>query len=150
MTFEFLDSCETSDRDAAGAGVWSSVTPSPYSPGDVSAERLPQPRDAWARGGDFTGMFDQPLVAALEQSAASGEGLRTMMGSGNGSPPPTEPTGGDGGRDGGAGAEIMALIGAGFLYAAVDRVLNKEKSDNASALLFAVLGGSLVYYGRKG
>ncbi len=145
MTFEFLDACGEERTTAPESRDFS-----PYAPGDISAERLPQPRDAWARGGDFSGLFDAPLVSDLEQSAASGEGLRTLLGSGNGSPPPTDSSSGGDGGGGSAGAEIMALIGAGFLYAAVDRVLNKEKTDNAAALLFAVIGGSLVYYGRKG
>lgn len=147
--FEFQDPC--GDYSGAGGETVAAQVEQPGFVPNPSREDLPI---AWAfadaGGGDYRGILDRQTLLELQASAASGDGIRTLYGAG-GPPPPADAGGnGSGGRDGGAGSEIMSLIGAGFLYAAVERVLNKDKTDNAQALLFAVLGGGLIYYGRKG
>lgn len=149
--FEFVDPCSDFSGATSSSGTAAAAVDqvAPFSPG-VAREDLPI---AWAyadaRGWDYRGALDAQAVAELEQSAASGGGIRTLYGDSNPPPPGSVDGSGGGGDRGGAGGEIMGLIGAGFLYAAVDRILNKDKRDDAQALLFAVLGGGLVYYARK-
>lgn len=147
LDFEFQDPCS---ENFGVATVGPSAVADTFYFAPAAREDLPT---LWAYSSrlptDYRGQLAPQTLADLQASVAGGAGVRTMMG-GGGPPPPADNGGGGDGDGSSAGSEIMALIGAGFLYAAVDRVLNKDQHDNAQALFLGGIGAAFVYYGRRG
>lgn len=140
--FRYLDPCSSSSAPIGPSGIEAA-----WIPPDTGFEDVPRPRSIDS-GGNYRNYFDALTIAELERSAMDGGGIRTLQGGG---PPPPAAGGESGGGNGGesAGSEIMALIGAGFIYAAVDRFVNKDPSDNRQGFALAMIGGGLLYYSRK-